>query len=214
MGGAWKVAFQRALLEVVPESKWEAEEVIDRVTNAHNQHVLGAEVRVPSMLTCGRRDEAVGSALAVGEPAYMRRHAIRQAARLLFVGADDEARLMRASSHRTRPAAETLVEGDLEYAWRRGVRELKPHWHGPGHVLSRVGARVWVALGAKVYRCVPPQVRRPAVEQVELLNLLPPDLSDQELALAGHGREQEESSEEIPEASGARRMLMSAACGY
>ena len=57
------------VVEVVPESKWEVEEIIDQVTNAHNtmarkdgyssnQHVLGAEVRVPSMLTCGGRDEA------------------------------------------------------------------------------------------------------------------------------------------------------------
>ena len=43
-------------------------------------------------------------------------------------------------------------------------------------MLGRVGARVWVALGAKVYRCAPEQVRRPAVEQEELLRLLPPDL--------------------------------------
>ena len=188
LGGAWKVAFKRAMLEVVPESKWEVEEVIDQVTNANNtmvrkdgyspnQHVLGAELRVPSMLMNGGRDEAVGSGLEAGEPAYLRRHAIRQAARRAFVEADDEARLRRAAAHRTRPAAGPLSEGDLVYVWRRGMRELKPHWHGPGRVIGNVGARVWVALGAKVYRCAPEQVRRPSLEQEELSRLLPSDVT-------------------------------------
>ena len=78
----------------VPVSKWKVEEIIDQVTNAHNtmvrkdayspnQRVLGAEVRVPSMLTCGGRDEAVGSVLAVGEPVegdlvYVSRRCVRE----------------------------------------------------------------------------------------------------------------------------------------
>ena len=60
-GGAWKSAFQKTLLESVPESKWEVEELCDEVTQAHNsmirqhgfspnQHVLGAELRLPSVL--------------------------------------------------------------------------------------------------------------------------------------------------------------------
>ena len=51
-------------MEVVPSRNWDVEEVIDQVSNAHNslvrkggysptQHVLGVDVRVPSMLVQG-----------------------------------------------------------------------------------------------------------------------------------------------------------------
>ena len=69
-----------------------------------------------------------------------------------------------------------MQQGDLVYIWRKAQREVKPHWHGPGRVLGHVGARVWVALGAKVYRCAPEQVRRPSEEQLELLRMLPGEL--------------------------------------
>ena len=80
-GGAWKVAFQRALLETVPEGKWDVEELCDQVSQAHNsmvrkdgyspnQHVLGVESRVPSSLVEGTQDDAIGSAIAVGESGY------------------------------------------------------------------------------------------------------------------------------------------------
>ena len=83
----------------------------------------------------------------------MRDEKIRREARKAFLEADDEERLRRAVLHRNRPAAAPLQEGDLVYVSRKGLHEVKQHWHGPGHVLGQVGARIWVALGAKVYRC-------------------------------------------------------------
>ena len=82
-------------LESVPESKWEVEEVIDQVSQAHNsmvrkdgfspnQHVLGAEMRMPSTLLEGGLDEARASALAVGERGYERHREIRRAARKAY----------------------------------------------------------------------------------------------------------------------------------
>lgn len=58
LGGAWKVAFGKSMLELDPKSKKETEELCDQLNCAHNtltrhdgfspnQHVLGSEIRVP-----------------------------------------------------------------------------------------------------------------------------------------------------------------------
>ena len=183
-GGAWKEAFNKALLGVVLESKMEAEELFDQLTQAHNtlvrrdgyspsQHVLGAELRVPGLMGTGEDNAVLASGLAVGEPAYERRHAIRQAARRAFVEADHEAKLRKAAAHRTRPRNADLQMGDLVYIWRKGLGEQKAHWHGPGHVLGSKGSRVWVAQSSKVYRCCPEQVKHLSEEQESLLKVLP-----------------------------------------
>ena len=186
-GGAWKDAYNKAVLGVNLESKMEAEELFDQLTLAHNtmtrrdgyspcQHVLGAEPRIPGLLANGEDNEIVASGLRVGETAYERRHAIRQAARAAFIEADHEVKLRKAAAHRTRTRGGELQMGDLVYIWRKGLGETRPHWHGPGHVLGKQGSRIWVAQGAKVYRCSPEQVKRLSAEQESLLKLLPDDL--------------------------------------
>ena len=67
-------------------------------------------------------------------------------------------------------------QGEIAYVWTKASSEAKPRWHGPGHVLGQVGARVWVALVASVYRCAPEQLRGPSVEQLHLLRMLPAEL--------------------------------------
>ena len=78
--GAWKVAFNKALLGVV---KMEVEELCDQITQAHNtmttkggyfrkSHVFGSEQRVPGLVWSGVLDDVAESALAVGESAYQR----------------------------------------------------------------------------------------------------------------------------------------------
>ncbi|CAE7633612.1 GIP [Symbiodinium pilosum] len=186
-GGAWKVAFNKALLGLVLESKMEVEELCDQITQAHNtmtrkggyspsQHVFGSEQRVPGLVLTGVHDDVVESGLAVGESAYERRHAIRTAARNAFIDAENEERLKRAAAHRTRPKDGPLSVGELVLVWRKSVGEKKPHWHGPGHVLGVQGSRIWVAHATKVYRCSPEQVKRLSQEQESLVRLLPDDL--------------------------------------
>ena len=186
-GGAWKVAFNKALLGVVLESKMEVEELCDQITQAHNtmtrkggyspsQHVFGCEQRVPGLVLTGLQDDVVESGLAVGESLYERRQAIRSAARNAFIDAENEERLKRAAAHRTRPKGEELTMGELVLVWRKSVGEKKPHWHGPGHVLGVQGSRVWVAHATKVYRCSPEQVKRLSPEHESLVRLLPEDL--------------------------------------
>ena len=112
------------------ESKNEVEELCDQVTQAHHtltrkgghspsQHVFGTEQRVPGLVVTGELDEMVESGLAVGETAYERRNEMRRAARQSFIDAENEERLKRAASHRTRPSAAPLEVGDLVLVWRK-----------------------------------------------------------------------------------------------
>ena len=87
----------------------------------------------------GEDNEVTLSGVAVGEPMHERRQRIRQAARAAFLEADDEERLRRASAHQTRPTAAALSMGHLVYVWRKGVGDVKPHWHGPGHDAGSAG---------------------------------------------------------------------------
>ena len=100
----------------------------------------------------------------------------RPAARQSFVDAENEERLKRAASRRTRPSGPELTIGDLVLVWRRTVGETKAHWHGPGHVLGAQGSRMWVAHATKVHRCSPEQARRLNPEHERLVRLVPQDL--------------------------------------
>lgn len=113
LGGEWKVAFRKALLEVDPQSKEEAEELCDQLNYAHNsmtrvdgfsphQHVLGADVRVPLLGMLGEGNETQESALHEKEDRHMRAQKIRSA-RKAFLDADSESKLKRAIYHRSRP---------------------------------------------------------------------------------------------------------------
>lgn len=104
LGGAWKVAFGKSMLELNPKSKEETEELCDQLSCAHNtltrhdgffpnQHVLGSEIRVPVLGMLGEDNETVESALKEGENRHVRSQAIRLAARRAFLDADSESRV-------------------------------------------------------------------------------------------------------------------------
>lgn len=74
LGGAWKVAFSRAVLELDPKTKEKIEELSDQLNCAHNtltrhdghspqQHVMGTDVRAPVLGMIGENDETLDSAL-------------------------------------------------------------------------------------------------------------------------------------------------------
>ena len=186
LGGAWKVAFAKAALEVDAKSKEELEEVTDQVNSAHNsltrhnghspnQLVLGTEVRLPGLSTEGVV-ETLDSAVLVGEPLYVRSTHIREAARKAMLTVDSEDRLRRAAAHRARPNRGPFEPRDKVMIWRKGRQEKKAHWHGPACVVGVDQSRVFVAYGSKLYRCAPEQVRRVDGEIQELMEWLPQNL--------------------------------------
>lgn len=186
-GSIWKAAFHKAVFEVDPQNKTEVEELTDQINNARNslvrkeghspyQHVMGQDVRVPGSLLEFDRVEQVESALQQGETTSERAHRIRMAARQAFLQVDSEDRIRRALGHRTRPSREPFTVGQAVIIWRKGKQEQKCHWHGPGSILGVQPNQVWVALGAKVYRCAPEQVRHQTSESQQLMMRLPEHL--------------------------------------
>ena len=184
LGGAWKVAFAKAVLEIDPRTKEETKELCDQLNCAHNtltridgyspyQHVLGADVRVPVLGMIGEDNETVESALREKEDTHMKSQSIRLAARRAFLDADCEKRVRRAISHRNRPNRGPIEIGDQVTLWRKYPNEKKHHWHGPGRVIGVQSDKVWVMYGAKVYRCAPEQVKHVDTEAVELASWLP-----------------------------------------
>ena len=186
LGGAWKVAFAKAALEVDARTKEELEEVTDQVNLAHNsltrhhgyspnQQVLGTEIRLPGLNLEGD-NETMDSAVLTGEPLYVRSEKIRNAARKALLAVDSEDRLRRAAAHRTRPKRGPFMPKDKVMIWRKGRQEKKAHWHGPACVVGTDPSRVFVAYGAKLYRCAPEQVRHVDQEILDLMEWLPPNL--------------------------------------
>eukprot|EP00435_Cladocopium_sp_Y103_P063185 s737_g24.t1 len=186
-GSTWKAAFQKAILELDPKGKHEVEEVCDHVTCARNaltrkegyspcQHVLGQDVRIPGTILEVERQEQFESALEQGEHQYERAHRMRLAARRAFLEADSDMRIRRAIGHRTRPQRGPFHPGNEVYIWRKSRGENRHHWHGPGRVIGAQSDKVWVAYGAKVYRCCPEQVRHQSREVQELASWIPENL--------------------------------------
>ena len=178
LGGAWKVAFSKSMLECDPQSKEETEELCDQLNCAHNtmtrvdgfsphQHVLGADLRVPVLGMLGEGNETQESALHEKEERHMKAQKIRLAARKAFLDADSESKLKRAISHGSRPNRGPFEVGDQVMMWR------EHHWHGPGRVIGTQTEKIWVMYGAKVYRCAPEQVKHVDSEIVELSAWLP-----------------------------------------
>ena len=183
-GGSWKEAFQKAILEVEPGSRHEAEEVMDQITTAHNtlvrveghsptQIVLGQDVRVPG-LEGVEPGEHMESGLLEGENMFEHVLRVRTAARKAMIEASDQDRVRRAVQHRTRPIRGPYEPGELIMLWRKGRNEKKAHWHGPGRAIGTHHGKVFVAYGNKVYRCAPEQVRK-VHQDVALLSQWLPD---------------------------------------
>ena len=186
-GSTWKTAFQKGLLEVDPQSKEEVEELVDQVLCARNmlvrkegyspcQHVLGQDVRIPGSILMLERHEHMESALEQGERTHERAHRIRLAARKAFLEVDSADRLRRAMSHRTRPKRGPFHPCQEVLIWRKGRGQTKCHWQGPGRVVGVHSDKVWVAFGAKVYRCCPEKVRHQSKEVQDLARWIPENL--------------------------------------
>ena len=184
VGGSWKHAWEKLVYELSPETKGEAEEIMDQVTMAHNtlvrveghsraQILMGQDVRVPGLEGSEPCDH-VESGIQEGEDIFTRAMNIRKIARRAMIEATDEDRVRRAALHRTRPVRGPYEPGELIMLWQKGKGEKKAHWHGP-HIGVHHG-KVFVAYGANIYRCAPEQVRKVQRDVQHLTQWLPDNM--------------------------------------
>ena len=199
-GGVWKTTFDKVVSSTVPTVRQEVDEIIDQVNFSVNtlprvdgyspyQHVFGKESRIPGGLDLKETKDVESSALQAGETMYLRRQAIRHAAHKSYLEAHEEDRVRRAVNHRTRPDRGPFSPGELVYFWRMWPKEKKAYWHGPGTVIGFHNGRskIWVAKGAKMYKCSPEQLRKVSSEQEAILRMLPEDLIQLGSSLASRG---------------------------
>lgn len=183
-GGSWKHAWEKLVYELSPETKGEAEEIMDQVTMAHNtpvrveghspaQILMGQDVRVPGLEGSEPCDH-VESGIQEGEDIFTRAMNIRKIARRAMIEATDEDRVRRAALHRTRPVRGPYEPGELIMLWRKGKGEKKAHWHGR-HIGVHHG-KVFVAYDAEIYRCAPEQVRKVQRDVQHLTQWLPDNM--------------------------------------
>ena len=187
-GGVWKTVFAKAFEETQPGNKKEVNELVDHVNQAKNsmsrkhgyapyQHIFGCDLRLP-----GSVSDPLGvvhnSALVHGVQAVLRSQEIRQAARKAFVATDDDEKVRRALEHRSRPQRGPFSNGDFVYYWRRYAGDgVGGRWRGPGIIIGRVDtSKIWVAVGNKVLKCAPEQLRRATEDQEAALRMVTPDL--------------------------------------
>ena len=187
-GGTWKNVFAKALEESQPQNKKEINELIDQVNHAKNsmcrkhgyapyQHVFGCDLRLP-----GSVEDQLGvvhnSAICHGVGSVIRAHEIRQAAHRAYITIDEDDKVRRAVEHRSRPQRGPFQFGDYVYYWRKYPRDgSEGRWHGPGVIIGKHGdSRFWVAVGTKVLKCAPEQLRRTTEEQEAAIRMVTQDM--------------------------------------
>ena len=113
---------------------------------------------------------------------------MRQAAREAFVKVDEDDKVRRALEHCSPPERGPFLQRNTVYYWRKYPREANPcRWHGPGLVIGNADqrAKIWVAVGYKVVRCAPEQLRRATMDQEGALKPVSPDLIETTRAKGG-----------------------------
>ena len=124
--------------------------------------VLGKQTRLPGAV-CS--DELLPAHfLADADTAqgitFRRQLASREAARLAFYQADNDASLRRAMLRRSRPGGQNYLPGEWVMTWKQGKGAQPGHWLGPMKVVVHENAQtIWTTLACKLYRCAPEHVR-------------------------------------------------------
>ena len=203
---------EKAFEETQPNCKAEVNELIDQVNHAKNsmcrkhgyapyQHVFGCDLRLP-----GSVEDVLGvphnSAVYNGVDSVIRSHELRQAARRAFVAIDEDDKVRRAIDRRSRPPRGPFDFGDYVYYWRKYPRDgAHGRWHGPGVIIGKHGdSRLWVAVGTKVLKCAPEQLRRTTADQEAAIRMVSEDLVNKKRGSQGAQVYTDISNEAFPPA--------------
>lgn len=146
--------------------------------------MLGHDVKIPlagldllNEHACG--SEALASGLRAGDPGYVRAMRLRIAAQKAYVDVDDLRRVRRAMVGQKGPKADHYQVGDKVFLWRRMTGSTSVcRWHGPATVIgfSRGRSKAWVAVGNRIPRCEPEQLRFAMSEEVNSHEIISPEL--------------------------------------
>ena len=124
--------------------------------------VLGKQTRLPGAVCSDEMLPAhfLADAETAQGIAFRRQLASREAARLAFFQADNDASLRRAMLRRSRPGGQSYSPGEWVMTWKQGRGAQPGHWLGPMKVVIHENAQtIWTTLACKLYRCAPEHVR-------------------------------------------------------
>lgn len=124
--------------------------------------VLGKQTRLPGAVCSDEMLPAhfLADADTAQGIAFRRQLASREAARLAFYQADNDASLRRAMLRRSRPGGQSYMPGEWVMTWKQGKGAQPGHWLGPMKVVVHENAQtIWTTLACKLHRCAPEHVR-------------------------------------------------------
>ena len=124
--------------------------------------VLGKQTRMPGAVCSDEMLPAhfLAESDSAQGIAFRRQLAMREAARIAFFQADNDASLRRAMLRRSRPGNRRYEPGEWVMTWRQGRGTNQGQWLGPMKIVVHENAQtVWTTLACKLYRCAPEHVR-------------------------------------------------------
>ena len=175
-GHLFEVVFQKVLDQMQPSSRDTYDQCIVQTMSAKNeminlqglspcQHVFGRNPRAPGDLV----QESPSPVAATHDSTYAKSQAIRTAARISLIQAQDDQTLRAALSARPR-AERDFLAGDFVYYWRtqkfqRGVRLAGGRWYGAGIVIGKVGRNILVHHRRNMFKVSPEHLRHATLEE-------------------------------------------------
>ena len=178
-GHLFEVVFQKVLDQMQPSSRDTYDQCIVQTMSAKNeminlqglspcQHVFGRNPRVPGDLVQESPNPVAGNP-PIHDSTYARSQAIRTAARISLIQAQDDQTLRAALSARPR-AERDFLAGDFVYYWRtqkfqRGVRLVGGRWYGAGIVIGKVGRNILVHHRRNMFKVSPEHLRHATLEE-------------------------------------------------
>ena len=178
-GHLFEVVFEKVLDQCQPGDKESWEQCVVQTMNAKNemlnqqglspyQHVFGRNPRVPFDVLQENPD-AVSGTVALHDSSFAKSQAVRTAARVSLVQAQDEQTLRTALNARPRAEREFLP-GDFVCYWRtqkyqRGVRIVGGRWYGTAIVMGKVGRNLLIYHRRNMFKVSPEHLRHATLDE-------------------------------------------------
>ncbi|CAE7582602.1 RE1 [Symbiodinium sp. CCMP2592] len=174
-GAIWKSLFSRICEEhSVCQSDFHL--AVSAVSSAKNQltrtsgfspcqHVFGSMPGLPEDLLEGPHADHPEQE-AIIDDKHAREVALRTAARAAYFHVQTDERVRRALAGRARVESRTPETGERVFYFRKTKNNKKGYWVGPGTVIGREGANLWITRAGRCVLCAPEHVRLATGEEL------------------------------------------------
>ncbi|CAE7227655.1 RE2, partial [Symbiodinium sp. CCMP2592] len=174
-GAIWKSLFGRICEEhSVCQSDFHL--AVSAVSSAKNQltrtsgfspcqHVFGSMPGLPEDLLEGPHADHPEQE-AIIDDKHAREVALRTAARAAYFHVQTDERVRRALAGRARVESRTPETGERVFYFRKTKNNKKGYWVGPGTVIGREGANLWITRAGRCVLCAPEHVRLATGEEL------------------------------------------------